>query len=149
MIEENFELRKRAEVISITFDEEHAGLCMIEAHTKCGQKIGEIRVELRLIEDDMQCFNYHYLVDLSLNMLGEDYLKQGIGTRILELYRKHCVEDGQSFTAANYDGQQRDDGSHLTGDGLPFVNSMIEKKILDSGGSYPDGLNPEYEEETY
>ena len=82
-------------------------------------------------------------------MLGDDYLKQGIGTRMFELYREHCVEDGQSFTAAYYDGEQRDDGSHLTGDGLPFVNAMIIKEILDSGGNYPDGLNPESDEETY
>jgi hypothetical protein len=119
---------------------------VIKAHTSDGQKVGEIQITQRLIEDDQQCFNLHYLVGLSLDMLGKTYLRQGIGSRMLELYRLHCVEDGEPFVAAIHDGEQREDGSHLTGDGLPFVDAMVESGRLDSGGSIADDHSNRLEE---
>lgn len=149
MITDQFKLNKRDEEICISFDEDSIAICTIEAHTKDGEKIGEIQIAQRFIEDDFRCFTAHHLINQSLDCLGEKYLRQGIGKRMLELYRRNCVEEGEPFVASAGDGLKQDDGSHPTGVGLPFVDKMVELKILDSGGNYPDGLNPPYDKEGY
>ena len=50
--------------------------------------------------------------------ISATYCHAGIGSQMLEFVRD---ETGLPIVAANNDGIQRDDGSHLTGDGPGFV----------------------------
>lgn len=147
MITETFMLKNREEEVTIIFDDDIAFPCRIIARNTRDQVVGEICIEYREDEGDRDTFVYHYITHLSMNKLGNYYRRQGIGTRMLELYRKNCVEEGVPFVAAIYDGLERNDGSHLTGDGLPFVEAMVARGILDSGGHSQDRLDYEMENE--
>jgi hypothetical protein len=50
---------------------------------------------------------------------GGKYKRQGIGTRAVKFFLWANAGDG--FEITENDGLRRDDGSHLTGDGVPFM----------------------------
>jgi len=52
------------------------------------------------------------------------YKHQGIGTEAVRLFRE-CT--GSEITFSDNDGHRKEDGSHLTGDGPTFVESLKRK----------------------
>lgn len=52
---------------------------------------------------------------------------EGIGRRCLELIKEQV---GVAITASEDDGIQKDDGSHLVGDGPGFVDKMREERLI-------------------
>lgn len=78
--------------------------------------IGSIR--FNLIEE-VDC-EYLLVTNMHLDQT-EGYLRAGIGTEIINLAEQ---EFACSVAFATDDGNKRDDGSHLTGDGPAFANSF-------------------------
>lgn len=60
----------------------------------------------------------------------------GLGRAALEFFKEYT---GAEVFAREYDGQVRDDGSHLTEDAPGFVAKMIDEGILlDNSGDFND-----------
>jgi len=79
-------------------------------------------------------FNFNYCEDphneylLVTNMHLENidgFLRAGIGSKIIEVAKS---EFGMPILFRDNDGVQRDDGSHLTGDGAAFASAMQKKR---------------------
>lgn len=77
--------------------------------------------------------NDSYLVTgMSLEGAGPDYLNKGIGREVL---RYLVQEEGLKIYFSPNDGHRRDDGSHLTGAGLPFAQQMVAEGLAEWAGS--------------
>lgn len=87
-------------------------------------EIGYIELEYRQDEDDFgKCIEYYHIMYLAL----EKCKRQGIGTTALEFHKESFR---LPITAARIFGPKMDDGSHLTGDGAPFINAMRRKGVV-------------------
>lgn len=84
-------------------------------------------IYLNLIEVDEHSDPYYYITRMYLDKKDKSYLRQGIGREAL-IYFKEIY--GYKITAAEDDGQRKDDGSHLTGDAPSFVAKMIEEGVI-------------------
>ena len=91
-----------------------------------GREIG--RIEFRWI-DDLNC-NYLKLCWAYLDLVDSSYRFQGIGRECLKQVRELS---GLAIVAAENDGMQRDDGSHLTGDAPGFVARMQAEGLIAGG----------------
>jgi hypothetical protein len=70
---------------------------------------------------------YFRLVWMYLDQSDGRYLKQGIGRAALLFHKKmFCLP----IVAADNDGMQRSDGSHLTGDAPGFVRKMRQEGVI-------------------
>lgn len=76
----------------------------------------------KTVEDD----NHSYLLITNMD-IESDYRRQGIGTAVILRVKE---ESGLVICASRDTGMQREDGSHLTGDGLPFAYSLVEKGLI-------------------
>lgn len=63
--------------------------------------------------------------------ISAPYCYAGIGSKMLELVKR---ETELPIVAADNDGIQRGDGSHLTGDGPGFVAAMRRRGLVASSG---------------
>ena len=90
-----------------------------------GDRVGGM--EFRMIEDDGHGTNRLRLTWAYLDQAGSEYKYQGIGRCCLELVRQ---VSGMEIVAAEDDGLQKDDGSHLTGDAPEFVAKMREEGLI-------------------
>lgn len=98
-----------------------------------GCEVGSVTF-MQVNADDFELPSYFYLQHLDL----EGCKRLGIGTEIFRLHNEHI---GEPITAANQFGPSMDDGSHLIGDGVPFVQKMREKGFIcaeDSEGEDED-----------
>lgn len=102
------------ETIIITLDEND---CKIEISDSEGA-FGEIN----LIESDDGESHHIALLDFSRHK------RKGIGTEALVFFKEYF---GTKLTATPNDGHEREDGSHLTGDGLPFVTKLQRLGIVE------------------
>lgn len=76
-----------------------------------------LEVELPHLKD------YFYITNLSLDQCKH----KGIGRKCLQLHKD--IFDSP-ITASDSYGDRSDDGSHLTGDGPPFIARMIQEGIV-------------------
>jgi hypothetical protein len=89
-----------------------------------GQSMGTISLEHR--EDDADPRTYYdwfHITNLSLDACK----RKGIGRECLKF---HIDTFGLRLTAGESDGNRMEDGSHLTGDGAPFIRKMREEGIV-------------------
>lgn len=77
---------------------------------------------------------------MHLDLVDNKYKDKHLGTTALIFFKE--MTNSNIYTSP-YDGQQRDDGSHLTGDAIRFVAKMKQKGLI--SGDYPfpneDGFN--------
>lgn len=111
---EEYELQT-GERIKIFVDDEE-----VIVRDASGKRIGKFSANL--IEYD----HGQYGVRLTHADIDQRYRGQGIGTRCAKLL---ADLHGKRLEVADYDGQQRSDGSHQNGDGVGFVEALVEKKI--------------------
>lgn len=116
---------KNGETVTIQYNDECEKFI---AFNEKNQNIGSIylatRQELSYRNEPKE---YLYITNAHLDELGHQYKRQGIGQRCLEI----AIETTSlCIYAAIHDGNQRDDGSHLTGDAPSFINRMEEKGII-------------------
>lgn len=105
----------------------------IEVFTDEEERIGEFVFD----EDILDGATYLQFMDLS--GLDGKYKRKGIGREAL---RFHKEVFGPIF-AARVDGFKRGDGSHLTGEGIPFITAMRGEGIIEP---LDDAPPDEYEE---
>ncbi|CAK1212579.1 TPA: hypothetical protein J4Q69_001336 [Escherichia coli] len=86
-----------------------------------GEKVGSI--SLNLIQNDDYSPDYYYITDLSL----EKCKRLGIGRECLRLHQK---EIKSPICAAEENSVKMSDGSHLIGDGVPFIAKMRDEGIV-------------------
>lgn len=72
--------------------------------------------------------DYYHLMNLSF----EKIKRRGIGRECIKFHKDCFVTP---IKATPHDGFQRDDGSHLTGEGLPFVIAMQKCGLIEK---FPD-----------
>ncbi len=70
----------------------------------------------------------HYITWMFLNKTSAKYLRQGIGREALKFFKDYF---GTKIYAADNDGFQKNDGSHLTGDAPGFVSQMKKEGIIE------------------
>lgn len=102
-------------------------LCKIEIDDE-GEKItvqidGEVKGTISLtMHSDEQ---YHFrITNLSLDKCR----RMGIGRKCLQLHKK--TFDAPITAASPYSHEELLDGSHLTGDGLPFITQMRDESLV-------------------
>lgn len=88
-----------------------------------GKKLGSISLAFHAGEDLAGSRDHYHITDLSL----EQCKGQGIGRRCLELHKE---EFDFPLTAGVADRGEAPDGSHLIGDGAPFISRMREEKLV-------------------
>lgn len=71
----------------------------------------------------------HYIQWMFLNGCGGKYLRKGIGRAALIFFKEYF---GTKIFAAENDGQDRDDGSHLTMDAPSFIGKMRDEGIVEA-----------------
>ncbi|ELZ9637258.1 hypothetical protein U1U22_001949 [Proteus mirabilis] len=116
---------KNSKVYDITYDDSGEEINVYLDDDKQGF------ISLNKIETDNPKDNCFRITHLELGKCK----RQGIGTYCLE---KHKELFNSILTAGSSDGQKCDDGSHLTGDGAPFIEKMREQGIVEP--------EPEYDE---
>lgn len=105
-------------VIRITIEQDP---CEIQVHTASDERIGALEFE--------ECDDGGlYLLKMFLHSQDGKYLHCGIGRQAL-LFIKELWDP--RITAADHDGIPRDDGSHLTGSGAPFVARMRSEGLIE------------------
>ena len=117
-----YKLRNKR-LVDITVDECDFSVVVTDAES--GDKVGDMMFEF--IEDTGHGSCCLKLTWVYLDQAGSDYKYQGIGRRCLELVRQ---ASGMEIVAAENDGQQQEDGSHLTGDAPGFVARMREEGLI-------------------
>lgn len=85
-----------------------------------GPKLGSIQLQ----RTDS---GHYHLKRMYLDQDGGAFKRCGIGRQALKF---HSESFGSLFTAAPNDGQQREDGSHLTGDAPGFIHKMREEGLV-------------------
>lgn len=102
------------------------------------EEIGRIELDSR--ED--ACGNEEFFLTWAhLDMQGEQYKRQGIGSAALKF---HHDMFGSPIYAQSDDGLSRDDGSHLTQDAPGFVAAMRKEGLIEPDHTYRDsdeGIN--------
>lgn len=88
-----------------------------------GREIG--KMEFRFVEDVTE--DYLKLAWAYLDKVDPSYCKKGIGRECLRLVAE---ASGLPIVAADNDGHQQDDGSHLTGDAPGFVERMRAEGLI-------------------
>ncbi|NQY36614.1 MAG: GNAT family N-acetyltransferase [Alteromonadaceae bacterium] len=68
--------------------------------------------------------DYFYITNLSL----DNCRRMGIGRKCLQFHKK--VFDAPITAASPYSQDKLSDGSHLTGDGVPFITQMREENLV-------------------
>ncbi|ENM6001631.1 TPA: hypothetical protein SMR84_001764 [Proteus mirabilis] len=116
---------KNSKVYDITYDDSGEEINVYLDDDKQGF------ISLNKIETDNPKDNCFRITQLELGKCK----RQGIGTYCLE---RHKELFNSILTAGSSDGQKCDDGSHLTGDGAPFIEKMREQGIVEP--------EPEYDE---
>lgn len=96
---------------------------------EAGALVGTIELDER--EDDYAGTTYFHICHLALDACKG----QGIGQACLE-YHKEVY--GAPLTAAKPNSGTLPDGSHLTGDGVPFIARMRAKGIVAAADSWQD-----------
>ena len=114
----------------------------LESGEKITLRIEGSRVEILLGEVEIGELDFRPYIDLGLNGQEEQayhlthafieggggiYTNRGLGTEAFRFFRQHT---GAEITFSPNDGIQRGDGSHLTGNGAVFVESL-KRKIRD------------------
>lgn len=89
-----------------------------------GQKIGFLSFTFETDSDLGRNNNHYHITHLALN---EGFTKLGIGEACLQF---HIEKFSLPLTAASQFDTQRDDGSHLTNDGVPFIMKMRQRGIV-------------------
>lgn len=107
---------RNGEDIKLTFDGTNA-----QAFDSKNKLVSEFTFSER--EDDYHPGHYYY----HLTHMNSYPPRQGIGTEIIK-YVKEVTKSNVTFSED--DGNSRRDGSHLTGTGPIFVNSLRKKKII-------------------
>jgi len=112
---------KSGEQIKICADE--CGVKIFEV--KSGDKIGELI--FRMWEDGNSYITeqVYKLTHAFLEGKRGYYKRQGIATEAFKLF--YNLHDDSRFELPEDDGQKHDDGSHMTSDGLAFVESLRRK----------------------
>ena len=112
-------------VVSIHIDDEDD--YKVTVKTADGRLIGNIEfTEIDMPDNEMNILKMRWAY---LDQLGGSYLRQGIGRRCLELVKAFS---SLGIIAAANDGQQQEDGSHLTGDAPGFVAKMRREGVIGS-----------------
>ncbi|WP_189410902.1 hypothetical protein [Neogemmobacter tilapiae] len=111
---------KNGEVVQIAIDEDDSYEAKVFGPN--GEKIGGMVFHLYEDYD-----TYLKLTWMYLDVNNPRWKRQGIGREIL--LRVKAASD-LPITASSNDGQRRDDGSHLTGDGPAFVAKMRQDGII-------------------
>ena len=106
--------------ISISIDD---SLEEITVKTLSGKDIGKIKF---LINLDYEI--YCKLAWMFLDSSNGTYLHRGIGRTALQFYKDYS---GYKIYAEDNDGIKKDDGSHLTGVGTHFVNTLRYEGIIE------------------
>jgi hypothetical protein len=83
------------------------------------EEIGSI--DYRIIDNEH--YEYIRLTHMSLDI---EYVRKGIGRECLKLLKEY----GLPVTAAYDDGIRKDDGSHLTGDAVYFIQTMRNEGLV-------------------
>ncbi len=110
----------------------------VTARTSTGEKIGGI--SFTFYQDDYghgQGQEYYLITGLDLEGPNGSraYLRQGVGRQCIELLASY----GIAVVARRPDGQQYDDGSHLTGDGPAFIEQMVKEGLVSwDGGEWDE-----------
>ncbi|MBI5886814.1 MAG: hypothetical protein HZB85_09585 [Deltaproteobacteria bacterium] len=63
-----------------------------------------------------------------LNLVNEQYKRQGIGRHIIKLIKERY---GLPIVAEDNDGIRKEDGSHLTGDAPMFIAKMRQEGLIE------------------
>lgn len=130
--EENKFKAKNEKDYFIVFDDEGE---TVEVFDNSNSDIVLGHIDFVLIENELHrgYSDYYYLVQC----LALDNCKRiGIGT---EIFKRHTERFELPIIARENDGQRWEDGSHLTGDGVPFIEKMREKGyVVASGNDYED-----------
>lgn len=116
------------ELITLILDEEYTEILFYD---KLGKQIGEFEFE-ELSNGDFKL----------TRMYTNSAKKGGIGRAALEFFKE--ASHSNIYTSPT-DGIPRDDGSHLTGDALIFVNKMINEGLIKGfdnsiGNEFDDGF---------
>lgn len=111
-------------IAQITIDENGE-----EITVKVGKKNGSISLAFR--ESENSEFFYHIT-----NLSFESIKRQGIGTECLIFHKNRF--NAPITASSTSDPTQLSDGSHLTGDGVAFIEAMREKGLVcnDSNENY-------------
>ena len=123
-MQETFRLGDNRSVV-ITVNEFDYAVTVTDAEDD-SKLVGDM--EFRLIEGHGHGFPDELrLTRAYLDKSGSAYKRQGIGRRCLQLVREASELE---ITAAEDDGQRKDDGSHLTGDAPGFVARMRDEGLI-------------------
>lgn len=88
-------------------------------------------ISFRMISDDSPNNEFYHITHLALDKCR----RRGIGRACLVFHRQTF---GQPITAGVDIGTTSDDGSNLTGEGLPFVTKMREEGLIVSEEEWDD-----------
>ncbi|WP_447879996.1 hypothetical protein [Serratia fonticola] len=86
-----------------------------------GVKQGSIK--LQFVTFDNPRDDFYYILDLNLKKCS----RQGIGRQCLKLHKDTF---GVSIYAADPNGPQMEDSSHLIDDGIPFIEQMRKEGLV-------------------
>lgn len=117
-----YKLRNKRSV-DIVFDEFDFSVVVTDAES--GDRVGDMK--FKFIEDTGYGSCCLKLTWVYLDQAGTEYLRQGIGRRCLELVLQ---ASSMKIVAPENDGQQQEDGSHLTGDAPEFVARMRKEGLI-------------------
>lgn len=101
----------------------------IKVTTDTEEDIGQIELIMREDEGD------YYITWMYLDKSGNKFTQRGIGRQALLFFKDHY---DVLISAAENDGMERDDGSHLTGDGPGFVEKLRLEGIIEPSQDTPD-----------
>jgi len=111
--------------ISITINDSFEEIVV---KTILGENIGKIKFIVFLDYE-----TYSKLAWMFLDGCKGIYLHRGIGRTALQFYKDYS---GYKIYAEDNDGIEKDDGSHLTGDGAYFVYKMRCEGIIEKSRYY-------------
>lgn len=96
-----------------------------------GTEVG--RLEFRIIDDEYE--SYLKLCWAYMDLKDEQFKFQGIGRECLRLVKE---VSGLPIVTSDHDGQQQNDGSHLTGDAPAFVERMRKEGLIEASHEADD-----------
>ena len=105
--------------------------CKVTVQDENGQEVGLFTFREIEVPDGYSSVSYLHLCQMDLG----GYTGQGLGRLCLKVARD---QSGMTIAASDpNDHEQKDDGSHLVGDGPGFVRKMQAEGLI-SGGEGPD-----------
>ena len=88
-----------------------------------GKPIGEVELSDR---DD------HFMITyIAVDKQGDRFMHCGLASEALRFHKAHC---GSTLCAAENDGLNREDGSHLTGFALGLIAKLRAEGVVEPGG---------------